>query len=163
MLLGCKQQQTTVLVPQSWSPASYFARPLVSSSGAGIVTVLWPVPFPKCASSNYTATQTTNTYITQTYNRRMEDRGVCVWCISVVKSGQMSPTLPSVNRRGQVGGGLCALDLYIWRALFQNAISAIQNNAIKMQILSLAIVFSKRALHIYKCIGCIYEELLAKT
>ena len=37
-------------------------RPLVSSSGAVIVTVLRPVLFPKYVSSNYTATQTLHTY-----------------------------------------------------------------------------------------------------
>ena len=40
---------TTGLVSQLWSTASYHTRTLVSSSGAGIVTVLRPVPFPKCA------------------------------------------------------------------------------------------------------------------
>ena len=51
------------LVPQLWSTASYRTRPLVSNSGAIIVTVLWFVPSPTCASSNYKVTRTTHTYI----------------------------------------------------------------------------------------------------
>ena len=35
----------------------------MNSSGAVIVTVLQPVPFPKCASSNYKAIQTPHTHI----------------------------------------------------------------------------------------------------
>ena len=38
--------------------------PLVNSSGAIIVAVLRPVPFPKCASSNYKVTQTLHTHYT---------------------------------------------------------------------------------------------------
>ena len=53
------------LVPQLWSTASYLPGPLVSSSGAIIVAVLQPVPFPKCASSNYKATQNPHTNTTQ--------------------------------------------------------------------------------------------------
>ena len=52
----------TGLVPQRWSTDSYLTRPLVSSSGAVIVTVLWPVPFSKCAPSYDKATWTSHTY-----------------------------------------------------------------------------------------------------
>ena len=45
-----------------WSRASYIAGPLVRSSDATTVAVMWPVPFPKCASSNYIAVQTTHRY-----------------------------------------------------------------------------------------------------
>ena len=41
----------TGLVPQLWSTASYLTWPLVSSSSATIITVLWPVPFPKCSQA----------------------------------------------------------------------------------------------------------------
>ena len=51
------------LVPELWSRASYLTGPLVNSSGAAIVSVLQPVPFPKGASSNYTTTQATHTYM----------------------------------------------------------------------------------------------------
>ena len=51
------------LVPQLWSTASYLRGPLVSISSSAIVTVLRQVPFPKCASSNSTATQITHTYV----------------------------------------------------------------------------------------------------
>ena len=36
--------------------------PLVSSTGAVVVTVLWPVPFPQCAPSNCKVTQTPHTF-----------------------------------------------------------------------------------------------------
>ena len=54
---------STGLVPQLWSTAIYLTRPLESSSGAIIVTVLWPVSFAKCAPSNYKVTQTPHTDI----------------------------------------------------------------------------------------------------
>ena len=45
------------------STIKFLTKPLVSSSGAIIVTVLRYVPFPKCASNNYNATQTPHRYI----------------------------------------------------------------------------------------------------
>ena len=61
MLLGCKQQQTLDLSHNCEAELHTSLDPLVSSSGASIVPVVRPVPFPKCASSKYTATQTTHT------------------------------------------------------------------------------------------------------
>ena len=50
--------------PQLWSTASHLTRPLMSSSGTINVAVLRPVPFPKCASSNYKATWTPHAHTT---------------------------------------------------------------------------------------------------
>ena len=53
----------TGLVPQLWSNnASYLTGPLVNTGGVIIVAVLRTLPFPKCASSNYKATQTPHTH-----------------------------------------------------------------------------------------------------
>ena len=50
------------LVPQLWSAASYLTKPLVRNSGSVNVTLLRHVPFAKCASNNYKATQTPPTH-----------------------------------------------------------------------------------------------------
>ena len=55
----------TGLVPQLCNTPSYLTGLQVSGSGAVIVAVLRPVPFPKCASRNYTETQTTYTHLVQ--------------------------------------------------------------------------------------------------
>ena len=75
---------STRLVPQLWSTASYLTGLLVSSSGAIIVTVLWPVPFPKCASSTYKGTQTSHTL--SQVGARLDD----LRCCQVVKQQQTS-------------------------------------------------------------------------
>ena len=47
---------STGLVPQRWSTTSYITRPLVSNSGATIVTVLRPATCPKCTKQLYSDT-----------------------------------------------------------------------------------------------------------
>ena len=69
----------TGLVPQLWSTASYLVGTLVSSSGAANVTVLRPVPFPKCTSSNYTMTQTIHAYIITHFKSIFMDACTCFY------------------------------------------------------------------------------------
>ena len=44
-------------------PVKHSFIPHRTTSGSVIVAVLRPVPFPMCASNDYTATQTTHTFI----------------------------------------------------------------------------------------------------
>ena len=60
--IGTLPPPTTGLVPQLWNTVSCLIGPLVSSSGAAIVAVLWPIPFLKCAQPTIQRCEHTHTH-----------------------------------------------------------------------------------------------------
>ena len=81
----------------------------MSSSGALIVAVLQPMPFPKCASNSYKATQTPHTYMSQSCMLKTQALHLgfghsvqCVvysaQCAGVPCAGRSGYNVQSVNR-----------------------------------------------------------------